>query len=139
MAKVRFHPLLEWFTGKMGKLVFRRSHNGKVSLYEAPYMKRIKWSQAQKDHRRRLGEASKYASAAIADPEIRAFYIQMARDRDMNPERPFDMAVSDYYHHGNDLLWRKHMGEQEKPANWDMLYYPWYRTNKIRRRNRRRS
>lgn len=126
MAKVRFHPIVEWFTGKMGKLVFRRSHNGKVSVYETPYMRGVKWSPAQKDHRQRMGEASKYASAAVADPDIRPIYVQMAVDHNKNPKRPFDMAVSDYYHHGNDLLWKKHMGDQEKPATWNMGFYPWY-------------
>ena len=126
MTKVRFHPIVEWFTGKMGKLVFRRSHNGRVSVYETPYMKGIKWSPAQKDHRQRMGEASRYASAAVADPDIRPVYVQMALDHNKNPKRPFDMAVSDYYHHGNDLLWKKHMGDQEKPATWKMYHYPWY-------------
>jgi len=36
------------------------------------------------------------------------------------------MAVKDYYHNGNDLLWKKHMGDQEKPANWKMYGYEWY-------------
>ena len=126
MTKVRFHPIVEWFTGKMGKLVFRRSHNGRVSVYETPYMKGIKWSPAQKDHRQRMGEASRYASAAVADPDIRPVYVQMALDHNKNPKRPFDMAVSDYYHHGNDLLWKKHMGDQEKPATRNMYHYPWY-------------
>ena len=31
-------------------------------------------------------------------------------------------AVKDYYHTGNDLLWKKHMRDQEKPAKWDMGY-----------------
>ena len=128
MTKVRFHPLIEWFTGKMGNMVFRRSHNGKVSVYATPSMKGVKWSQAQKDHRQRMREASKYASAAVADLDIRPIYIQMAVDHNKNPGRPFDMAVSDYYHHGNDLLWKKHMGDQEKPKNWNMAFYAWYFT-----------
>jgi len=53
-------------------------------------------------------------------------YVKMAVDHDMNPGRPFDMAVKDYYHNGNDLLWKKHMGNQEKPANWKMYGYEWY-------------
>ncbi len=91
-------------------------------------MSKIKWSQAQKDHRQRMREASKYASAAVADPELRAIYVQMALDHDKNPGRPFDMAVSDYYHHGNDLLWKKHMGDQPKPKRWDMDHCVWYCT-----------
>ena len=134
MAKVGFHPIVEWFTGKMGKLVFRRSHNGKVSVYETPNMKKVKWSQAQKDHRQKMGEAAKYASAAVADPDIRPIYVQMAVENDLNPGRPFDMAVKDYYHFGNDLLWKKHMGDREKPADWEIDDYPWYYTKKKRRR-----
>ena len=126
MAKVRFHPIFEWFTGKMGRLVFRRSHNGKVSVYGTPNMKRVKWSQAQKVQRQRMREASRYASAAVSDPELRLIYVQMALDRNKNPGRPFDMAVSDYYHTGNDLLWKKYMGDREKPKDWDMGFYSWY-------------
>jgi hypothetical protein len=139
MAKVSFDPIIKWFTGRIGKLVYRRSHNGKVSAYPAPDMSRVKWSQAQKDHRRRMKEAFRYASAAVADPELRPIYVQMAVDRKKNPKRPFDMAVSDYYHHGNDLLWKKHMGDQQKPKNWDMDDYPWYLTKPKRQGKRRTS
>jgi hypothetical protein len=58
-----------------------------------------------------MREAFKYASAAVTDTDIRPMYVQMALDHNKNPGRPFDMAVSDYYHHGNDLLWKKHMGD----------------------------
>lgn len=126
MAKVSFDPIIKWITGRIGKLVYRRSHNGKVSAYPIPDMSRVKWSQAQKDQRQRMSEAWKYASAAAADPDLRPVYVQMALDQGKNPGRPFDMAVSDYCHTGNDLLWKKHMGDQEKPKNWDMGYYPWY-------------
>jgi hypothetical protein len=42
----------------------------------------------------------------------------MAKQRKKNQRRPFDMAVSDYCQ-GNDLLWQKLYGEQEKPADWN--------------------
>ena len=124
--KVEFNPIIKWITGKIGKLVYRRAHNGKVPAYPRPDMSRVKWSQAQKDQRRRLGEASRYASAAVADPEIRAIYVQMAIQNNKDPRRPSDLASSDYYHNGNDLLWKKHMGDQEKPENWRMERYTWY-------------
>jgi hypothetical protein len=132
MAKVSFNPVIKWFTGRIGRLVYRRSHNGNVSAYPTPDMSKVKWSQAQKDHRQRMSEAWKYASAAVADPEVRPVYVQMALDHDRNPGRPFDMAVSDYYHTGNDLLWKKHMGDQEKPKNWDIGHYSWYLTKRKR-------
>jgi len=136
MAKVSFDPIIKWFTGRIGKLVYRRSHNGKVSVYPTPDMSTVKWTQAQKDQRLRMREASKYASAAVADPDIRPIYVQMAVDHNRNPGRPFDMAVSDYYHHGKDLLWKKYRGDQEKPKNWKMGYYPWYFNKKNRPSNR---
>jgi hypothetical protein len=136
MAKASFDPIIKWFTGRIGRLVYRRSHNGKVSVYAMPNMSTVKWSQAQKDHRQRMREAFKYASAAIADPDIRPIYVQMAVDQNKNPERPFDTAVSDYYHHGNDLLWKKHRGDQEKPKNWKMAHYPWYFNKQNRPRKR---
>jgi hypothetical protein len=139
MAKVSFNSIIKWFTGSIGRLVFRRSHNGNVSTYPTPDMSNVKWSQAQKDQRQRISEASKYASAAVADPEIRPSYIQMALDHDKNPGRPFDMAVSDYCRTGNDLLWKKHMGDQEKPENWDMVRYAWYFPEPKPRRKRRTS
>ena len=117
----------------MGNLIFRRSHNGKV----APFLKRQTWSQAQKDQHQRMGEASRYASVAVADPDLRPIYVQRAIENDMDPERPFDMAVKDYYHTGNDLLWKKHRADQEKPKNWDMDYYPRY-VNKQKRSRRRK-
>jgi hypothetical protein len=142
MAKVSFNPLLHWFTGKIGDLVFRRAHNGKVSVYITPDMSRVKWSQAQKDHRQRMKEAWIYASAAVADPDIRPIYVQMAVDNGKNPKRPFDMAVSDYCDTGNDLLWKKHMGDREKPGSWDIERYPWYLTKRtpayLRKPKRRR-
>jgi hypothetical protein len=58
----------------------------------------------------------------------------MALERGMNPRRPFDTAVSDYYHTGNDLLWKKHMGDQERPQHLDMNRYPWYFNPKTKRR-----
>jgi len=141
MAKVSFNPLLKWFRGKIGDLVFRRSHNGEVSVYLTPDMSGVKWGQAQKDHRQRMKEAFIYASAAVADPDLRPIYVQMAVDSGKNPKRPFDVAVSDYYDTGNDLLWKKHMGDREKPGNWAIERYHWYLTNRkppyLRKRKRR--
>jgi hypothetical protein len=81
MAKASFDPIVKWFRGRVGGLVFRRAHNGNISVYPNPDMTRVTWSAAQKEHRRRMGEASKYASAAIAEPEVRAIYVQMALDQ----------------------------------------------------------
>ena len=126
MAIVDFHPFIKWFHGKIGRLVYRRAHNGKISVFPAPDMSHIIWSKLQTDHRRDFGEASRYASAAAADPDVRAIYVQMAIEQNKNPKRPSDIAFKYYFHNGLDLLWQKHMGNQEKPENWNMDDYPWY-------------
>src|SRR5688500_18714663 len=112
MTKVTLNPVIELITGKIGNMVFRRAHTGKLSLVRAPDMSRVKWSQAQKDHRRRFKRAVAYARAAMKDPEIRPVYEQMAAERKQN-KRPFDMAVSDYFQ-GNDLFWKKLHGDRPK-------------------------
>ena len=141
MALVDLDPFFKWFRGRIGKLVYRRTHNGKLSAYPTPDMSGVKWNKAQKDHRQDMKEAFLYASAAVADPDLRPIYVQMAIDHGKNPKRPFDVAVSDYYHTGNDLLWKKHMGDQEKPENWDIERYPWYLTKRrpsyLKKRKRR--
>src|SRR6476469_2592489 len=63
-----------------------------------------------------MKEAFLYASAAVADPDLRLIYVQMAMDNGKNPKRPFDVAVSDYCDTGNDLLWKKHMGTRRTPG-----------------------
>lgn len=115
--KVLLHPMFRWIRGRMGKIVYRLSHNGEVSAYPAPDMTKIVWSPAQKAQRQKLARATAYAKLAVQYPDIRQFYVEMAKQRKKNPRRPFDMAVSDY-HDGNDLLWQKLYGDREKPADW---------------------
>ena len=102
MAKAQLNPVFEFFTGKIGNLVFRRAHNGKLSVMYRPTRTRLKWSSAQKAHRERFRQAVDYAKAAMKDPEIRSVYEQMASEK-KNNKRPFDMAVSDYFN-GSNLL-----------------------------------
>jgi hypothetical protein len=58
----------------------------------------------------------------------------MAVENGKNPGRPYDMAVSDYCRTGNDLIWKKHMGDQEKPKYWDIGISTWYINPKKKRR-----
>ena len=101
MTKAKLNPVLELLTGKMGSMVFRRAHTGKLSLIKSPDMSRVKWSPAQKEHRRRFKQAVAYARAAMADPDIRPIYERMAAEQKKN-KRPFDMAVSDYFKRTED-------------------------------------
>jgi hypothetical protein len=115
--KIELHPMFRWIRGKMGKIVYRLAHNGEVSAYPAPDMSGIEWSPAQKSQRQSFAKASAYGRLAIQDPEIRQYYVEMAKQRKRNQRRPGDMAVSDYFQ-GNDLLWQKLYGDQEKPVDW---------------------
>ena len=115
--KILLHPMFRWIRGKMGKIVYRRSHNGEVSAYPVPDMTGIEWSAAQKAQRQSFAKASAYAKLAIRDPEIRQYYVEMAKQRKRNKRRPGDMAMTDYFQ-GNDLLWQKFYGDREKPVDW---------------------
>jgi hypothetical protein len=115
--KILLHPMFRWIRGKMGKIVYRLSHNGEVSAYPTPDMTGVEWSPAQKAQRRKLARATAYAKLAIKYPDLRQFYVEMAKQRKKNQRRPFDMAVLDYCQ-GNDLLWNKLYGAEEKPADW---------------------
>jgi hypothetical protein len=95
MAKDDFHPLLEELRGKIHGLVFRRSHNGKTSVYPRLDMSSVKWSPAQVEQRARMAEASAYAKAATADPQLQAYYVQVSMEKKGN-KRPYVLAVSDY-------------------------------------------
>ena len=66
-------------------------------------MGKVKWSKAQKRHRERFKLATEYAQAAMADPELRTIYEDMAAKEH---KRPYTMAISDYFK-GNDLLAKK--------------------------------
>ncbi len=115
--KILLHPMFQWIRGKMGKIIYRRTRNGDVSAYPAPDMSQVAWSKAQKAHRQHFAQAVAYAKLAVRDPDIRQFYMEMAAKSKRSKGRPFDMALSDYFQ-GNDLLWRKLHGDQEKPDDW---------------------
>lgn len=100
MSKMRLNPIFESVRGKFGDLVFRRSH-GKQTITRVPDMSKVQWSQAQINHRRRLGAASLRANAAMDNPKIRCYFEQLAKSRKKRP-RPIDLAVSHYYHNDSD-------------------------------------
>jgi len=103
MAKITLNPIIQQAQGKLGNIVFRRSHTGEMSITKVPDMSRVKWSKAQNAHRQRFKQAVAYAKAAMADSKVRAAYEKKAAKQN---KRPFDLAVSDYFK-GNDLLAKK--------------------------------
>ena len=89
MAKARLHPISEQLRGRIRGMVFSLSHNGKISAYMSPDMSRVKWSPAQEAQRARMAEASAYDKAATADPQLRAYYVQVSIEKKGN-KRPYD-------------------------------------------------
>ena len=122
-SNVELHPMFMWLRGKIGKIIYRRTRNGETSAYAAPDMTKVNWSAAQKKHRLFWKECVAYAKLAVRDPELRQFYMDMAKKSKRSKGRPFDMAVSDY-HKGNDMLWIKLYGDREKPADWSWRSAP---------------
>lgn len=115
--KVELHPVFMWLRGKIGTIVYRRTRNGETSAYASPDMSHIEWSPAQKAHRQFWKECVAYAKRAVRDPELRMFYLDMAKMRKHTKVRPFNRTVKDY-HKGNDMLWIKLYGDLEKPIDW---------------------
>jgi len=103
MAKITLNPMIQNAQGKLDNAVFRRSHTGELSLIKLADMSKVKWSKAQKEHRKRFKAAVAYAKAAMAEPKVRASYEKSDKKA---KKRPFDMAVSDYFK-GRDLLIEK--------------------------------
>ena len=114
MAKVILQPgvkgdeFIKEFRGKLGDVVFRQFPNGDIIISKAPDMSAVTWSPAQQAHRQHFKAAIAYAKAAMADPDVRAVYEKRAAEKD---NRPFQMAVSDYFK-GIDLLSEKKHEEQ---------------------------
>jgi hypothetical protein len=107
-------------------MVFRLTHDGKISAYMTPDMSGVEWSHDQDRHRERMAEAYAYGKAAVKDPEVREIYLKMARKIHKN-NRPYNMAVEDYYHTRNNLLGDK--------FHWDVEHWRWMKKyNKRKKR-----
>jgi hypothetical protein len=103
MAKVTLAPPFKSLRGRLGGLVFRVYPNGETIVSKYPDMSNVTWSPAQENHRQRFKRAIAYAKEAMANPDVRAVYKKRAAEKD---NRPFQMAVSDYFK-GIDLLSEK--------------------------------
>ena len=100
MPKVRFKPMVVEIQGTMYNVVFKKSSRGKTIVTKKPDMSNVKWSPAQQDNWKRMGQANEYAKAAMADPDVRAIYEKRAAKEHRVAYR---LAVSDYYK-GKNLL-----------------------------------
>jgi hypothetical protein len=104
MPKVKLHPIFAEIHGTLFEdMVFKRSPQGEIIVTKKPDMSRVRWSKAQKENRQRFKQASAYARAALADPQVRAEYERRAKRL---KKRPRNLAISDYFQ-GKDLLAKK--------------------------------
>jgi ATP-dependent Clp protease adapter protein ClpS len=104
MPKVTLHPTIRGLSGKMGDVVFRTNRKtGTTTMSKVPDMTKVKWSKAQKAHRRRFKEAVAYAKLVKTQPEVWAVYQKIAKKK---RKRAWDLAVSDHYH-GTGLVAQK--------------------------------
>ena len=103
MAKIKLNPMFVGISGTMGDVVFKKSRSGEVIVTKRPDMSGVEPSEAQKAQRERLKFAAAYARAAVANPDVRAVYEEMAaRER-----KSVFAAARDDYLRGNDLLPKK--------------------------------
>jgi hypothetical protein len=100
MAEITPSPIIQALNGKSGNLVFRRSRNGKTWLIKLADMSNVEWSDNQQEHRKQFKAANEYARAAMADPQVRVIYEEIASKQNRQPYR---LAVSDYFK-GKSLL-----------------------------------
>src|SRR6266513_1102680 len=94
MPRVRFKPMVVEIQGTMYDVVFKKTSRGNTIVTKKPDMSNVEWSPAQKDNWKRMAKANNYATAAMADPDVRAIYEEIATKEHRQPYR---LAVSDYY------------------------------------------
>jgi len=96
-------PSFEHFKGTLYELVFKLSPQAKPIVTKCPDMTNVEWSEAQTAQRRRFKQANEYAKAAMAEPDVRANYEELAA---IAHKHPYRIAFSDYFQ-GKDLLAQK--------------------------------
>jgi hypothetical protein len=102
MAKVKLNLPFAEISGAMGDFVFRKGKKeGEAILAKRP-RKSKKPSKAQQDQWDRFAEASAYATEALANPELCAYYEAEARKLHLQPR---NVAMTDYLN-GRNLLSR---------------------------------
>lgn len=91
MAKTDDNVLLRFQHGKLGNLILRVVAGRSIASMMPDYSKR-KWSQAQKDCRKRFGAAVKNSTMMMKDPEKKSYYVSRAKPM----QHAENVAISDY-------------------------------------------
>lgn len=112
MPKVRYKGMVAAMHGTMDDVVYKKTPKGNTIVTKKPDMTKVKWSPAQKAHRKRVRRASEYAKAALADPILRVVYEKRAAKEHGVPYR---IAVSDFFK-GKNLLDKQTARPAQKKA-----------------------
>ena len=79
MPRVRLKPMFDEIHGTMYDVVLKKTRKGNTIVTNKPNMSNVTWSPAQKAHRKFWRECVAYAKRAVRDPELRSFYLEMAK------------------------------------------------------------
>jgi hypothetical protein len=94
MTKVRFHGPIAGLSGAMGEMIFADHKQADKTI---AYMKKPSVpSQAQLNQRARFTEAAAHAAVALANPDTRDVYAQIARKRKSTLQA---VAIADFLNH----------------------------------------
>ena len=100
MPKGKLYPFIAEISGTLGDVVIKKSKvKGEAIVAKRPKKPR-KPSKAQQAPWDRITEAAAYAAAALADPELGAYYEAEAEKLDM--QLP-NVAIADYLN-GKNLI-----------------------------------
>lgn len=94
MAVVKNNPVLEGFSGMLGRTMVFRQMNGKTIVQSAP-VRTAPYNEAQRRQQGRFREAMAYARRLLANPEVKAAYTARAKTKGWHLNA-FNLAVSEY-------------------------------------------
>lgn len=94
MARVKLNPVLEAIRGKVGDLVFKR-YGEEVVVTRTPNLSGLDPTPGQQAVRSRFKLAALYGKTALADPQSKALYGAVAREKGLPL---FALAVADFFH-----------------------------------------
>jgi hypothetical protein len=103
MPKAKLNPMVSQMNDKLDDVFFHILPGGEATTATRPAEAEVEWTEAQKAQQESFDQATAYARAAMAEPDVRATYEKLAAKEH---KRPFALAFSDYFR-GNDLLSKK--------------------------------
>jgi hypothetical protein len=95
MAKIKLNTAMQWLSGHNDGVVYKRLRPGEaVAAKKAAIDPHRVWSRQQVAQRASMRHATAYAKAVWREPEQKAFYVAIAKQR--RAWRAFSLAVGDF-------------------------------------------